>query len=227
MIILTGASGGIGQEIIKGLCALDDVIGLYNTSCPSNTIDGKVTYEKVNIEDKLEVDCFVEKWKSKLSNITLVHCAAIKVDGFVADYSLENWDKVMGVNLKGNFIVTQALLPYMMEDFWGRVVHISSQGAMDGDIGTVAYSVSKTGLIGMSRVIAKEYARFQVTSNVLSLGGFEMGMFLQLSDKSKDNLRDKVPSKRLGDPSNIVNAINFLIKSEYVNGSTINIDGGV
>jgi NAD(P)-dependent dehydrogenase (short-subunit alcohol dehydrogenase family) len=133
----------------------------------------------------------------------------------------------MGVNLKGNFIVTQALLPYMMEDFWGRVVHISSQGAMDGDIGTVAYSVSKTGLIGMSRVIAKEYARFQVTSNVLSLGGFEMGMFLQLSDKSKDNLRDKVPSKRLGNPSNIVNAINFLIKSEYVNGSTINIDGGV
>ena len=73
MIILTGASGGIGKEIINHLCMLDDVIGFYNTTHPDNNESSKIIYEKVNIEDKLEVDCFVENWKSKLSNITLVH----------------------------------------------------------------------------------------------------------------------------------------------------------
>jgi 3-oxoacyl-[acyl-carrier protein] reductase len=227
MIILTGASGGIGQEIINHLCVLDDVIGFYNTTYPDNHESSKITYEKVNIEDKSEVDCFVENWKSKLSNITLVHCAAAKSDGLAVNYSLADWDKVFGVNLRGNFILTQALLPHMMKDNWGRVIHISSQGAIDGDVGTMAYSASKSGLIGMSRVLGKEYARFKITSNVLVLGAFETGLFLELSDKQKDNIQKKIPSKNLGDSSNIVNAIDFLIKSEFVNGSTINIDGAV
>jgi len=137
MIILTGASGGIGQEIINHLCELDNVIGFYNTTHPDNYESSKITYEKVNIEDKSEVDCFVENWKSKLSNITLVHCAAAKVDGLAVNYTLADWDKVVGVNLRGNFILTQALLPRMMEDNWGRVIHISSHGAIDGDVGTV------------------------------------------------------------------------------------------
>ena len=106
MIILTGSSGGIGQEIINHLCVLDDVIGFYNTTYPDNHESSKITYEKVNIEDKSEVDCFVENWESKLSNITLVHCAAAKVDGLAVNYSLADWDKVVGVNLRGNFILT-------------------------------------------------------------------------------------------------------------------------
>jgi 3-oxoacyl-[acyl-carrier protein] reductase len=227
MIILTGASGGIGQEIINHLCVLDDVVGFYNTTLPDNHKGSKIIYEKVNIENKSEVDRFVENWKLKLTNITLVHCAAAKVDGLAVNYSLEDWDKVMGVNLRGNFILTQALLPRMMEDNWGRVIHISSLGAIDGDVGTIAYSASKSGLIGMSRVLGKEYARFKITSNVLVLGAFETGLFLELSDEQKDNIQKKIPSKKLGDSSNIVNAIDFLIKSKYVNGSTINIDGGI
>jgi len=227
MIILTGASGGIGQEIINHLCELDDVIGFYNTTQPDNYKDSKIIYEKVNIEDKSEVDCFVENWKSKLSNVTLVHCAAAKVDGLAVNYSSTDWDKVMRVNLRGNFILTQALLPCMVKDNWGRVIHISSHGAIDGDVGTVAYSASKSGLIGMSRVLGKEYARYKITSNVLVLGAFETGLFLKLSDEQKDKIQKKIPSKKLGDLSNIVNAVDFLIKSEYVNGSTINIDGGI
>ena len=227
MIILTGASGGIGQEIINHLCKLDNVIGFYNTTHPDSYKGSKIIYEKVNIEDKSEVDCFVENWKSKLSNITLVHCAAAKADGLAVNYSLTDWDKVVGVNLRGNFILTQALLPRMMEDNWGRVIHISSHGAIDGDVGTIAYSASKSGLIGMSRVLGKEYARFKITSNVLVLGAFETGLFLELSDEQKNNIQKKIPSKKLGDSSNIVNAIEFLIKSDFVNGSTISIDGGV
>ena len=227
MIILTGASGGIGQEIINHLSVLDDVVGLYNKTRPYSHKGSNITYEKVNIEDKSEVDCFVENWKTKLLNITLVHCAAAKSDGLAVNYSLADWDKVLGVNLRGNFILTQALLPCIMKDNWGRVVHVSSHGAIDGDVGTIAYSASKSGLIGMSRVLGKEYARFKITSNILVLGAFETGLFLELSDEQKDKIQKKISSKKLGNPSNIVNAIDFLIKSEYVNGSTINIDGGI
>jgi 3-oxoacyl-[acyl-carrier protein] reductase len=227
MIILTGASGGIGKEIINHLCELDEVIGLYNTTHPDNNEGSKVIYEKVNIENKSEVDCFVENLKSKLSNITLVHCAAAKIDGLAVNYSLADWDKVVGVNLRGNFILTQALLPFMIKDSWGRVIHISSHGGIDGDVGTMAYSASKSGLVGMSRALGKEYARFKVTSNVLVLGAFKTGLFLKLSDEQKDKIHKKIPSKKLGDVSNIINAVDFLIKSEYVNGSTINIDGGI
>ena len=156
-----------------------------------------------------------------------MHCAAAKADGLAVNYSLTDWDKVVGVNLRGNFILTQALLPCMMGDNWGRVIHVSSHGAIDGDVGTIAYSASKSGLIGMSRVLGKEYARFKITSNILVLGAFETGLFLELSDEQKDKIQKKISSKKLGNPSNIVNAIDFLIKSEYVNGSTINIDGGI
>jgi 3-oxoacyl-[acyl-carrier protein] reductase len=227
MIILTGSSGGIGQEIINHLCLLDDVIGVYNTKCPDNHEGSRITYEKVNIEDQSEVEYFVENWKSKLSNVTLVHCAAAKSDGLAINYSLKDWDEVLGVNLRGNFILSKALLHHMVKDNWGRVIHIASQGAIDGDVGTIAYSASKSGIIGMSRVLAKEYAKFNITSNVLVLGAFETGLFLKLSDEQKKNIQKKIPSKKLGDSSNIVNAIDFLIKSEFVNGSTINIDGAV
>ena len=133
----------------------------------------------------------------------------------------------MGVNLKGSFLLTKAFLPYMIENKWGRIVQISSVGGLQGALGTLAYSTSKSGLLGMSRVLAKEYARFGITSNVLVLGHFKGGMFDVLTDEVKGELLKQIPTKTLGDVSSVANAIEFLIKSKYVTGSTINIDGGI
>ena len=227
MIILTGASGGIGKEIVNQLTEIDHVLGLYNTSLPENTENEKVQYVKLDIEKPDEIEAFITEWKVKLCRVTLIHCAASKVDGLVANYSLSDWDHVMGVNLRGNFLLTKALIPHMISDRWGRFVHISSLGGMEGDPGTIAYSTSKAGLVGMSRVLAKEYARFNITSNILVLGAFETGMYLKLPDDLKKEILDRIPSRSLGNVSNIVNAVDFLIKSEYVNASVINIDGGM
>lgn len=227
MIILTGASGGIGKEILHYLLELDQVIGIYNTSLPAGTPDNRLTYEQVNIENPADIRSFVRKWKDKLSQVTLIHSATLKIDALAANYTESDWDRVMGVNLKGNFLFTQALLPHMIEERWGRIIHISSLGGIQGFPGTIAYSASKTGLFGMSRVFAKEYARFNVTSNVLLIGYFEVGLIDTLQDDLKKKILDQIPSKTFGGVSNIANAIEFLIKSEYVNGSTINIDGGV
>ena len=98
---------------------------------------------------------------------------------------------------------------------------------MSGEAGTLAYSTSKTGLLGMSRVIGKEYARFQITSNVLVLGTFETGMFLDLPEEHKEIIRNKIPAKKFGDVRNITSAVEFLIKADYVTASEIKIDGGM
>jgi len=227
MIILTGASGGIGKEIIGHLLGIDHVIGIYNTSVPTTSNSRSVSYEKLDIEDHASIKSFVRKWKVKLKRVTLVHFAALNIDGLLANYDESDWDRVMDVNLKGNFLLNQALIPHMIHEKWGRIIHISSVVGVHGNPGTVAYSTSKAGLVGMSRVLAKEYGRFNITSNILVLGYFEAGLIDTLNDHLKEKVINQIPSKTLGKISNIANAIDFLIKSEYVNGAVINIDGGL
>lgn len=226
MIILTGASGGIGKGLIDHLLKIDEVIGIYNSSLPAKPSDSRLRYEKLNMEKPEAIKSFAQEWGPRLSKITLIHAAAVKIDGLATDYTEENWDQVMNVNMKGNFLLTQVLLPFMIQEQWGRVVHISSLGGLQGRPGTFAYSASKASLMGISNVLAKEYARFNITSNVLVLGYFETGLFNALKDIEKKRILDQIPSRTLGSVSNIANAVEFLIKSEYVNGSAIHIDGG-
>lgn len=227
MIILTGASGGVGRVILPALTALDSVVAIYHTKVPDISGFDGVTSHQVDLTSEIEVGDFVSSVKSKLSKITLIHAAALSRDGLSAKFSTDDWDQVINVNLRGNFLLTRAMLIPMIEEKWGRVIHLSSVAGMMGVPGTLAYSTSKTGLLGMSRVLANEYARFGITSNVLVPGYFNTGLIETLSEKNRRKILDSIPSKQLGDPSNIVNAVEFLMKSEYVNGSTIHIDGGI
>lgn len=228
MIILTGASGGIGRAILPALAALDDVVAIYNTNPPNiSGIAGVIPYQ-MDLKSERAISDFVESMKDQLKRITLIHAAALaRQDRLAAQFKTEDWDQVMEVNLRGNFLLTRALLMPMMKEKWGRIIHFSSAAGMHVAPGTLAYSTSKTALLGMSRVFATEYARFGITSNVLVNGYFNTGMYQALSEKAQQKLIESIPSRRLGDPSNIVNAVEFLMKSDYVNGSAIHIDGGI
>lgn len=228
MIILTGASGGIGQEILSSLSVLDEVIAIYNKKFPVNMGGDNVTPYHLDLTSEHEIIQFVESVKPNLRKITLIHAAALaRQNSLAVEFKIGDWDEVMSVNVRGNFLLTQALLMPMMKEKWGRIIHFSSAAGLHVAPGTLAYSTSKTALLGMSRVLATEYARFGITSNVLVNGYFDTGMYRRLDEKSKKKLIDAIPSRRLGDPSNIVNAIEFLMKSDFVNGSAINIDGGI
>jgi len=225
MIILTGSTGGIGKEIIKHLSKIDGVIGIYNKSSVKDMPNDKIVYEKLNMEDPGDIKSFAQKWKGKCSRLTLVHSAVLNIDGLFANYKESDWNRVMQVNLKGNFLLTQAILPQMIQEKWGRIIHISSVVGMSGRVGTVAYSASKTALLGMSRVLASEYGRFNITSNILNLGYFESGLADTLSGDVKKEVLGRIPSKSFGKISDIAHAVEFLIKSGYVNGSVVTIDG--
>lgn len=227
MIVLTGASGGIGEAILPALIALDEVIAIYRRTPPRlEGVPNLVAYQ-LDLTSEAEIQKFAVSMKKCLRQITIVHAAAVKIDGLSAQYSTQDWEAVMDVNLRGNFFLTRELLIPMISDKWGRVIHLSAIAGMRAGIGGLAYSTSKTGLLGMSRTLAREYARFGITSNVLVLGYFKVGMYTILSEKIRKDLLQSIPSGQLGDPSNIAHAIEFLIKSGYVNGTAIQIDGGV
>ncbi len=212
MIIITGASGGIGSAILSDLSMTDRVIGLYNTNKPTNK-NKDISYEKIDLRNEDQIIKFVDKYRAELSNITLVHCAAVKNDELMVNIDSGNWQSIFDVNVKGPFLLTKHILKIMMRSQWGRVVYLSSKGSEVGDIGTAAYSSSKTALLGMSRTVSKEYASFGITSNVISLGAFNTGLYLDLSQKVKKEILEKIPSKEIGDVVNISNAIKFIISS--------------
>lgn len=227
LIILTGASGGIGNAILSSLSKIDKVIAIYHSKeIDVDKLNGVESYQ-VDLTSEDQINEFVIKIQDKLSNIVLINAAAISIDNLAVKFETTDWNKSISLNLNSNFFLTRALLTYMIANKWGRVIHISSIAAIRGVQGTIAYSTTKTGLLGMSKVLANEYARFGITSNVLIPGYFKTGLIDTLDEKSRQKIIESIPSKKLGDPSNVVNAIDFLIKSNYVNGSRINIDGGI
>ena len=183
MIVLTGATGGIGGEILGSLSKIDDVIAIYNSTEPKISLKkiSNVTFEKVDISNEHEIANFILNNKKILKNICLVNMAALSMDGLLANYGLDAWEKVFKVNLTSNFVLSKLLLPAMIKDKWGRIIHISSTNSA---IGAGAYSSSKAGLEGLSKALAREYARYNITSNVIKLGVFDTGMFHKLSENN-------------------------------------------
>jgi len=228
MIIVSGASGGIGRVVVDQLRKLDSIIAIYNSSDLINKDYDNVKWVQAILLKNSNIDKIVNELKDAADeNITFVNMSSIKKDGLLVNYDLAEWNDVISLNITSVFYFTKMLLPLMIEKRWGRFIFITSTGGMRGDIGTVSYSTSKTALIGFSKVISKEYARFNITSNILSLGTFDTGMFHKINDNKKKEILKSIPSKKVGNISNIVNAVEFINKSDYVNGSIISIDGGM
>lgn len=222
LIIVTGASGGLGINIIKYFAKNYKVLAIYNKNKPS-IVSPNITYVKSNFLKKINIGKKFLNYK----NLILLNLASIKNDGIMINYNLKNFRNVFKINVESNFEISQILLRQMIKNKWGRIINFSSSDGTKGDIGTVAYTSSKLAIHGISKVISKEYAKFNVTSNVLLLGNFNFGMFSKLNNKKQKQLLNKVPSNKPGHIKNIFNAIDFLINSDYVNNSEIKIDGGL
>lgn len=137
------------------------------------------------------------------------------------------WDRVVDVSLKGSFLMSQALLRMMIRDRWGRIINISSVVAREGTPGTVAYAAAKAGLNGLTRTLATEYARYGVLVNTLVLGYFSGGMTEAFTEEKRQAVLTRIPVRRLGEASEIGEAVRYLMRSNYVTGTTLRIDGGL
>jgi len=227
MIIITGASRGIGKYLFEQFQSEAKLVyGTYN-----HTDLKKENMFKVDIGDYTEVRDWVGSIKDKVfpshNGIILINCAGNNYNAFAHKADITEWMEVIDINLVGIFNVIREFLPIMRNQRYGRIINLSSVVGQIGVMGTSAYAASKSALTGMIKSIAVENANRGITINNLNLGYFDIGMINTISTELQDVIKDKIPTGKFGNPENIFNAIRFLIESDYVNGASIDINGGI
>lgn len=226
MIIVTGASGGLGRRLVLELRECDRVVGTYFRNNPQIAAES-IRLFRVDVTDCESIDRFVEAIRDGLTRITLVNLAGLSINRLAVELAPEEWDQVLAVNLKGSFLMSKALLRFMMRERWGRIINISSIVAQTGVSGTSAYAASKAGVMGLTRTLAKEYARYDITVNCLALGYFSNGLIETVPEAARKAILERIPLQRFGDVIEISRAIKYLIDASYVTGTVIEINGGL
>ena len=224
-IFITGASRGIGQFLLDTFRRDGyQVLGVYNSTSPSQHTD--YCYQ-LDITQYKEVGTFLEQHRAKMRNIVLLNAAGVSYNAVAHKAAIEDWSQVIDTNLKALFNLTSQLLPIMREDGYGRIINFASVVAQVGVIGTSAYAASKSALWGLSRVLAVENANKGITVNNINLGYFDIGMIEQVPEAILTGIIQKIPAKRLGKPSEIDNTVRYIIDTPYLNGTSIDLNGGL
>ena len=229
MIILIGASSDIGKQLLPMLLGIDKVLGTTRNKEKLFEFKEFDNFSSVELDlrDKNSINSFCEKLKSFEDKITLINLSSISIDKLFVVYSPEEWDAVLNINLTGGIKILQTVIPVMMKTGWGRIINISSVVAQSCVVGAAAYSASKAAVTAMTRSLAHEYGRFGITANSLVLGYFNTGLIHSLDEARQKAILERIPSKQFGSCKDIYYAIEHIIKSDYLNGSEITIDGGL
>jgi len=226
MIIITGASGAIGLKLFEYYSSRSsDTIGTYNKNKPAT--DSEENLYQLDISDHLKVESFVKSISHRLKNVCLVNGASVTYDKFTHKSNPDRWSETIKVNLSGTYNMIRALLPIMREQEYGRIINLSSVVAQKGAIGTSAYAASKAGLWGLTKTIAIENANKNILINNINLGYMEVGMTTRIPSELQEQIKDSIPLKRFGPISDVILAIDFLINTTYITGTSININGGL
>ena len=234
-IIVTGATGGIGHSIIEKLNntganilatgtrkeKLDDLKSKFN----------KINVLKFDISKNDEIEKFIEDATTQLGGglDCIINNAGITQDNLAIRMSLEEWKKVIDINLTSTFLLSKFAIKKMLKNKSGKIINITSVVGHTGNLGQANYTASKAGIIAMSKSLAIEYAKKNINVNCISPGFIKTAMTDKIEDKFKETIISKIPSARLGEPEDIANAVIFLAsnQSDYINGETIHINGGM
>jgi acetoacetyl-CoA reductase/3-oxoacyl-[acyl-carrier protein] reductase len=226
MILITGASRGIGKYLFEKFTKSGE--NVYGTYCADNEkLDKDERYFRLDITDHEKAGKLIEELTPKMPKPVLINCAGNNYNCFTHKSSPEEWSKVISTNLIGTYNMIRYILPIMREQGYGRIINFSSIVAEVGIPGTSAYAASKAGLWGMTRSIAVENASKGITINNLNLGYFNIGMITEVSEEYQKIVKSKIPTGEFGDPSNIYRAVQFIIDSDYLNGTSLDINGGI
>lgn len=230
--IVSGASRGIGRAIAETL--IDHgyyVVGMDLEPLSWGSVE-QVLSIPVDVSDRDRVSEAIAEVRAHFQRIdVLVNNAGLTRDALLENMSDEDWQAVIDVNLKGAFLLTQAVAPQMMEQGYGSVVNIASIVGLDGNIGQSNYAASKGGLVAMSRSWAKEFSRkgAQVRVNCVAPGFIETEMTANLPEKVSEQIKVRTPLKRMGSTDDIAQGVLFLAsdKSSFITGQVLKIDGGL
>ena len=238
VVIITGASRGIGKSIAKGFFDNNCKVALISRN-KKDLIDTKniigaksnnIQLFPCDISNFSDVQNVIDKVIKYYGNIDiLINNAGITKDNLILRMKEEDWDTVVDVNLKGCFNTVKAVVKQMIRNKKGSIINISSVIGLIGNAGQTNYAASKAGIFGLTKSLAKELGSRNITVNAIAPGYVETSMTKKLSTNIKNDLYKNIPLKRLGSAEDIANLVLFLSseKASYITGQIMNVDGGM
>ena len=234
--IITGGAQGIGEGICEVFCKAGATIALWDvrdsgaaTAEKIKADGGNIFFQKVDITDRAVVDQAVKEIIEGYSKIDiLINNAGVLRDRSFLKMTQEEWDTVINVNLSSLFTTTQAVLPYMREAGYGRIISASSVNGFTGAFGQTNYSATKAGVAGFTRALAREVGRFGITANAIAPGFIESEMTASMPPEVVKAGIAMIPVARIGTPEDMGYAYLYLASKEagFINGTTLHANGG-
>ncbi len=234
--IVTGGARGIGKAISELFAQEGATVFIWDlldageeTAAGIRKNGGKATFTKISVTDKEAVEAAAKAIFEETGRLDiLANNAGIVKDRTLLKMSMEEWDAVINVNLKGVFICTKACVPFMMENQFGRIITAASTAGMRGNYGQTNYSATKSGVIGMSKTWALELGKHGITANVIAPGYTITDMTATIPEEISKGFAKQIPVRFLGEPIDIAHGYLFLASPEarFVSGVCLNIDGG-
>ena len=233
-VLITGATGGIGNCIVKKFDELGAKIVASGTNEDKlKDLEDKfsnIYSEKFKLDDHDKIENFINLVDQKLGGLDiLVNNAGITLDNLSIRLSEENWKKVLDINLTSTFLMCKSAVKKMLKQKNGKIVNITSIVGHTGNLGQANYAASKAGIIAFSKSLAIEYAKKNININCVSPGFIKTEMTDKINDDFKKILLSKIPSGTLGTGEDVSNCVAFLASdmANYINGETIHVNGGM
>ena len=234
-IVLTGATGGIGSSILDNLVnAGANVLATGTNEDKLKSIKDKyqnVKVQKFDISQHNEIENFIDKCNETLGNKidVLINNAGITKDNLSIRMKDEEWSKVIDINLTSTFLLCKSAIKKMLKNKNGKIINITSVVGHTGNIGQANYVASKAGVVAMSKSLALEYGKKNITVNCISPGFIKSNMTEKINNDHRELLKSRIPLERFGDPIDVANTVVFLCSnlSDYITGETIHVNGGM
>ena len=234
-IIVTGATGGIGNSIIKKLYnAGANILATGTKDVKLEELKKKfqnIQTFKFDISQTDNLENFIEEATKQLGGKLdcIINNAGVTQDNLAIRMSIEEWQKVIDINLTSTFLISKFAIKKMLKNKKGKIINITSVVGHTGNLGQTNYTASKAGIIAMSKSLAIEYAKKNINVNCISPGFIKTAMTDKIDEKFKEVIISKIPSARLGEPEDVANAVIFLAspQSDYINGETLHVNGGM
>ncbi len=233
-VLITGATGGIGGALVKRFISLEAIVLATGTN--SGKLDNlkkdfpNINILKFDISDHKKIEEFIENVSSQLTGLdVLINNAGINMDNISLRMSEDEWQKVIDLNLGSTFLMCKYAIKKMLKNKYGRIVNITSIVGHTGNLGQANYAASKAGIIGMSKSLAIEYAKKNITINCVSPGFIKSKMTDSIAENIKEVLISRSPMAKLGTGEDVSNTVAFLSSdaASYITGETIHVNGGM
>ena len=233
-ILITGATGGIGNALVKKFVSLGGNVMATGTKAEKLDLIKKqysnVKVKKFDISEHSRIEEFIDNVSLELGGLDiLINNAGKNEDNLSLRMKDDEWKKIIDINLTSTFMLAKHSIKKMMKTKFGRVVNITSVVGHTGNAGQSNYAASKAGIIGMSKSLAIEYAKKNITINCVSPGFIVSDMTMNIADKVKLYLTSRIPMGKLGSGEDVSNCVAFLSsdQSAYITGETIHVNGGM